>query len=87
MKSKSNVFMSLCVQPIANNKKISPTLLYNTALKLDFKECCLSFQKEINKYEHKPTNSQEKNSTTKLLIITKPFIAKANIANNAINWL
>ena len=77
--------MSSKVQPIANNKKISRSLLYITALKLDFKECCLSFQKEINKYEHKPTNSQEKNSTTKLLIITKPFIAKANIANNAIN--
>ena len=44
-----------------------------------------SFQKEIKQYEHKPTNSQEKNSTPKLLLITKPFIAKANISNNPIN--
>ena len=48
-KTKSIVLLSSKAVDIANNKIISPTLLYSSALKLDFTDCCLSFQKEINK--------------------------------------
>ena len=54
----------------------SPNLFYNTAFIDDLCELRLSFQKEIKQYEHKPTNSQEKNSITILLLNTNKFILK-----------
>jgi len=51
----------------------------------DLRDCCLSLQKQISKYEHKPTSSQEKNSTTKLLLIIKPFIPTENIPSRPMN--
>ena len=54
----------------------SPNLFYNTAFIDDLWDMRLSFQKEIKQYEHKPTNSQEKNSITILLLNTNKFILK-----------
>jgi hypothetical protein len=49
LKTKEVVLVSSKVILTANNKTISPTLLYSSALKPDFTDSCLSFQKEINK--------------------------------------
>ena len=83
--TRSILLVTSQVQPIDSSRLMSPTLLYRMALKLHFTDCCRSFQNEISKQEHNPTNSQQKNSTIRLLLITKTVIHIANIARSHMN--
>jgi hypothetical protein len=72
---------------IAINKATSLNLLKTKALKADFKVEILVDQKLIKKKDVKPINSQPKNKTKKLplvtkhiILITKQFINKINLS-------
>jgi hypothetical protein len=56
--------------------KKSPTLLINIAFKADLTAWIRELQKLIKRNEHKPTPSQPKNNTTKLVERTKITIKK-----------
>ena len=55
------------MHPLAAKKLMSPTLFTTIAFKAALLACNLVNQKLINKYEHRPTPSQPKNTITKLL--------------------
>ena len=72
---------------MASNKEASLNLLNTKALNADFKVETLVDQKLIKKKEVKPINSQPKNKTKKLplvtkqiMLITKQFISNINLS-------
>ena len=62
--------------PVRRNK--SPILLIKKALVAAFPACTRVYQKPINKYEHKPTPSQPRNSTNKFPDDTNKSIKNVN---------
>ena len=75
------------IKIIAINKETSLNLLKTKALNADFKVDILVDQKFIKKKEVKPINSQPKNKTKKLplvtkqiILITKQFIKRINLS-------
>lgn len=75
------------INKIDNNKEASLNLLKTKALNADFNVDILVDQKLIKKNDVKPINSQPKNNTKKLplvtrqiILITKQFIKRVNLS-------
>ena len=85
---KTIIFESLIqkkINIIAINKATSLNLLKTKALNADFKVETLVDQKLIKKNEVKPINSQPKNKTKKLPLVTKQIILMTKQFINNIN--